>query len=270
MNSACDEIHETTPCSAWRCAPASTVTVALWPRRMRASCGSVTYARTSTDDEVGDPVERLPRLHHLAGARVRREHGARDRVLHVRLSQTLGDLVDLRVDGGHLRMDRLRLRPRGLNLRGLSRDLTLVRFNLLVLRHDLIGERALLALGLIELLRRGRLLREQPVGPIVGALGDLVLRGQRRALRPRGVALRDRRAPLRLENGDLLPDFVDARRGRRRAAQTPDRARAPLRRIDRADRRAGARASARRRRCRTSSRPAASALTDTSVASTLP
>jgi len=57
--------------------------------------------------------------------------------------------------------------PRGSNLRGLRRDLTLLRRDLLVLCPYLVLQHAGITLGLIELLRRGRLLREQTLRPFV-------------------------------------------------------------------------------------------------------
>src|SRR5207237_5637022 len=79
---------------------------------------------------------------------------------------------------------------------------------------DLVAEHAVVALGLIELLRGRRLLGEQPARPVVAAPGDLVLRDERAALRTRRVTLGRRRRALRVDDGDLPLHFVDARRGR--------------------------------------------------------
>ena len=77
-----------------------------------------------------------------------------------------------------------------------ARNLALLRRDLFVLRLDLILEHAVVALGLIELLRGGRLLGKQPLRALVDFDGHLELGSEgaalsdgRIALRRRGVAL---------------------------------------------------------------------------------
>ena len=164
--------------------------------------------------EIRDLVERLARLHDLARLRVGDEHRAGARVR------------DLRSCG----CDRRPARPARRRTttcvsavcccacaaaicRGLRGDLPRLRLDLLVLRLELVLQHANLALGLIELLRGGRLLREQPLRALVRAPGDLELRLQGAALGDGGVALRLRRGALRLEHRNLLGHFADARRG---------------------------------------------------------
>src|SRR4029079_10268931 len=119
--------------------------------------------------------------------------------------------VDLRRRGCGLAPDGLLLRARHLDLLTVRGELALEGANLFVLRLDLIAEHAVVALGLIELLRGGGLLREQPTGAVVAALGDLLLRDQRIALGLRRITLGDDHAALRIEALDLLPALLRAR-----------------------------------------------------------
>jgi hypothetical protein len=68
------------------------------------------------------------------------------------------------------------LRLRRVNLRALRHHLAVLRFDLPVLRGNLFLEHAIVALGLIELLGGGRLLRKQPRGALVRPPRDLELR----------------------------------------------------------------------------------------------
>ena len=132
------------------------------------------------------------------------------------------------------------------------------------------GEHALVALGLIELLRCRGLLVEQATGAGVGTPGDFVLRRQRVALGPGRVALGDTGTALRLERGDLLPHFVDARSGRRLLRGQLIALEAELRRVDGGRPPRQPATTAPSVTVYVTSRPAASAPTTTSVASTLP
>ncbi len=93
----------------------------------------------------------------------------------------------------------------------MSLNLAVLRVDLLVLRLDLLVEHARVSLGLIELLRRRRLLRVETLRALVGATGDLPLRFERGALRLGGIPLRHRDISLGLQDVDLLSDLVDSR-----------------------------------------------------------
>ena len=125
--------------------------------------------------EVGDLVERLAGLHDLAGPRVGREHGACDRILHLALADPLVYPGHLRVHGVDLLGGGLALRARRVDLLAVSGNLVLLSGNLLVLRLELLLEYAQVALGLIELLRGGRLLIKEPLGAVIGAPRHVVL-----------------------------------------------------------------------------------------------
>ena len=93
---------------------------------------------------------------------------------------------------------------RRLDLLRLRLNLAVLRLDLIVLRLDLLLEHARVPLGLIELLRRRRLLREETLRALVDAAGDLALRFERGALRPGRVPLRRGGIPLGLQHVDLL------------------------------------------------------------------
>ena len=184
--------------------------------------------------EVGDLVERLARLHHLAGSRVGREHRAGDRVRHLAFSNPLAGLRDLRFGPFHLFARGLALRLDGFDLLRLRHDLPLLRLDLLVLRFDLIGQDPVVLLRLVQLLRGRRLLGKQPLGALVSSPGDLLLCDQRAALSVRGIALRRGSAALRPKDVDLLTDLVDTRRAGRALGRELIALERQLRRIDRA------------------------------------
>src|SRR5262249_55266569 len=125
--------------------------------------------------QVRNRVERLPALHDLAFLGVGDEHGPLDRIPNLTLAHALADDRGLRVGRRDLADAGLALRARRFDLLRLRRDLMILRGDLIGLGGDLLREHADVALRLIELLRGRRLLAEQPFGPLVGALRDLVL-----------------------------------------------------------------------------------------------
>ena len=150
--------------------------------------------------QVGDAIQRLPGLDELAGFRVSHQHCASRRVPDFRAADPLRDLRHLRFGGGHLRPQRLTFGPRGRNLASGCG-------NLVILRSNLVGEHAHVALGLIELLGGRRLVADEAPGPVVDALSDLTLRFERRFLRRKVRA-------LRLEACRPFGELLRTRRGR--------------------------------------------------------
>ena len=231
MNSASDEIHVTVPRQRAALVLADVdgdLDALTEPHACELGLGDVGAHVDRL--EIRDLVERLPRLDELARPCVGRQHGARDRIDDGALADALAELRDLRLGGGHLLTRGVLLRARGV-------DLLRAGGNLPVLRLDLLAERPDVPLRLIEL-RRGRgLLRVEALHALVGALGDLVLRRERRALRDGRVALGAKRLDLLLDLG--YPRSVGRLlRGRLIALQLE------LGPVDRADRRAGGKSDA--------------------------
>jgi hypothetical protein len=99
-------------------------------------------------------------------------------------------------------------------LLGLCGDLPRLRQDLLILRFNLVLDNAEVSLRLVELLGGCGLLREQPLGALVGATRDLELRLEDRPLRRRRPLLRDGSFALGLEHLNLPRHLVHPRRDR--------------------------------------------------------
>src|SRR5437868_2582094 len=108
--------------------------------------------------EIRDLVQRLAGLDKLAAIGVAGEHGAGDRARYAALRELLPDLRESGVGRLHLLGGTPLLRLGALNL---------------------LAENLVIALRLIELLRRRRLRGDQTLHPLVIAAGDFVLHAQR-------------------------------------------------------------------------------------------
>jgi hypothetical protein len=107
--------------------------------------------------EIGDLVERLSGRNDFAGLRVSRENGPRTRVDHLCLRLPVPDLRNARIDRANVFSNCLHLCPRGLYLR---------------------IQNPIVPLGLIELLRGCRTLREEATHARIVALGNCALDGE--------------------------------------------------------------------------------------------
>ncbi len=158
--------------------------------------------------EIGDLVQRLTGLDDLTGSGIRRQHGAGAGISDLALADPFIDSGHLCVDRRHLFGRRLSLGSCGVDLLAVRSDLMLLRRDLFVLRLQLLFEHAIVALRLVELLRRCRLLIEQSPHALVGAFGHVVLCLEHGLLSLCRIALSSSRLALRGQDINLPGDFV--------------------------------------------------------------